>query len=198
MSPGPGPQTSENELIRLATEAPGSQQGREAAAELLRRHQRKVYLWCFRMVREHELALDLAQEVLMQAYEALPGFEGRSGFGSWLFTITRNCCLMHLRRPSLLGEDESDPDQLPDAEPDPARRLQEDEDEQRLLHLINTTLDEDERTALWLRCFDRVPVDEITHLLDLESASGARALLQRARRKLRRVLPGPNRESEES
>jgi len=198
MSPGPGAQMSEEQLLELACGQPESQAGREAAAELLERYQQNVYLWCFRMVREHELALDIAQEVLMQAYSALPRFEGRSGFGTWLFAIARNRCLSQLRRPSLVADEGEDPDQLAAGGPDPERHLEESQDEEQLLSLINTTLDESERTALWLRCFERVPVDEISRLLQLESPSGARALLQRARRKLRRVLPGVDREVEES
>jgi RNA polymerase sigma-70 factor, ECF subfamily len=49
------------------------------------------------MVREHEQALDLAQEALLGAYRGLVSFEGRSGFASWLFVIARNCCLAVLR-----------------------------------------------------------------------------------------------------
>ena len=187
MSPGPGAQTSEEQLLELASQQPESQAGREAAAELLERYQQNVYLWCFRMVREHELALDIAQEVLMQAYSALSRFEGRSGFGTWLFAIARNRCLSHLRRPALFADEEQDPDQLAAGGPDPERHLEESQDEEHLLRLINTTLDENERTALWLRCFERVPVDEISRLLQ-----------QRARRKLRRVLPGIDRDLEES
>jgi hypothetical protein len=39
-----------------------------------------------------------------------------------------------------------------------------------------------------LRCFERMPVDRITETLCLENASGARGLLQTARRKLRAEL----------
>jgi len=44
------------------------------------------------------------------------------------------------------------------------------------------------REALWLRCFEHMPVDEIGRVMRLENASGARGLLQRARRKLRAAL----------
>jgi hypothetical protein len=41
---------------------------------------------------------------------------------------------------------------------------------------------------VWLRYSERLPVDEITLLLDLDQKSGARAVLQRARRKLKAAL----------
>jgi DNA-directed RNA polymerase specialized sigma24 family protein len=45
-----------------------------------------------------------------------------------------------------------------------------------------------EQEALWLRCVERMPVDEITRVLGIEGSTGARAVLQSARRKLRAVL----------
>jgi DNA-directed RNA polymerase specialized sigma24 family protein len=42
--------------------------------------------------------------------------------------------------------------------------------------------------VLWLRCFEKVPVDEITRMLGITEASGARGVLQRARRRLRAAL----------
>ena len=36
-----------------------------------------------------------------------------------------------------------------------------------------------------MRCNERMPVDEITRVLDLKTATGARGLLQTARRKLK-------------
>ena len=46
----------------------------------------------------------------------------------------------------------------------------------------------EEQKAIWLRCFERVPIDEITRLLGIEASTGARGVLQRARRKLRTAL----------
>ena len=48
-----------------------------------------------------------------------------------------------------------------------------------------------EQEAIYLRCFERLPVDEITSLLSITGASGARGLLQSARRKLRAALAKP-------
>jgi hypothetical protein len=47
-----------------------------------------------------------------------------------------------------------------------------------------------EQRAFYLRCFERMPVDTITRLLAIEGATGARGVLQSARRKLRVVAEG--------
>ena len=57
-----------------------------------------------------------------------------------------------------------------------------------LLELIQTALSPLDQQVLWLRCVEKMPVDGITRLLDIREASGARAVLQRARRHLRAAL----------
>jgi len=184
----PHPPLSDEELVQRAVRDHGGPAGRAAASELLGRHRRAVYIWCWRYVRDPDRALDLAQEVLLAAYRALPGFESRSKFGSWLFVIARNCCLKAVRGPSLLRDDEAEIDDLPHPDGDPQRLVERHEDEERLRRLLVDHLDEDERRALWLRCFERMPVEEIGRVMRLENATGARALLQRARRRLRAAL----------
>lgn len=187
MSPALDTTLADRELIRRAREGPEAGERRRAASLLLERYQDRVYLWCFRMVREHEQALDVAQEVLVSAYRKLGSFEGRSEFSSWLFVIARNRCLSALRRPSIFEEDGAAPEAV-DPAVLPDRRLEEDLDEEAFLDLVRGHLDPLEREALWLRCFERVPIEELTPMLRLESASGARGLLQRARRKLRAAM----------
>jgi hypothetical protein len=47
-----------------------------------------------------------------------------------------------------------------------------------------------------MRCYERFAVEDITETLRLEGATGARALLQRARRKLRAALESRSKEKE--
>jgi RNA polymerase sigma-70 factor (ECF subfamily) len=176
------------DLVRTVQAGAGSPAGRAAAEELFSRYRKPVYLMCYRYIKTHDGALDVSQDVLLRAYERLDSFDGRSEFSCWLFTIARNRCLNALRRVKLWQDDGSDPEYIPDSGAAPDRLVEELEDEERLLGLIDSTLEPIEQKALWLRCFERVSVDEITQLLDIESASGARAVLQKARRKLRSAL----------
>ncbi|MBD3237482.1 MAG: sigma-70 family RNA polymerase sigma factor, partial [Candidatus Eisenbacteria bacterium] len=114
---------ADSELLALARSAPESLPAKRAASELLARYQQRVYAWCVRHVRDHDQALDLAQEVLISAYRNLASFESRARFSSWLFAIARNRCLSALRRPRLLYEEERDPDQLCGETPGPEEAL---------------------------------------------------------------------------
>ena len=182
------PELSDEQLIGLIRDDAAGPGGRAAASALFARHQRRVYLWSYRYVRDHERALELAQDALLNAWRALPSFEGRSRFSSWLFAITRNRCLKALAAPGLLRDAEVEPDQTEDPGGSPDVLVEQMDDERRLRALLEEHLDAHEREALWLRCFDRMPVETITEVLKLDNATGARALLQRARRKLRAAL----------
>ena len=185
MSPAVAEPNDDERLFAIAVRDPGGPRGRAAASELLGRHQRQVYLWCRRYVHDHERALDLAQEVLLSAYRGMAGFEGRARFSSWLFAIARNKCLNAVTAKRLWLDDEADPDSIAHDAPMPEAALALEQDEERVRRLLIEHLDESEREALWLSCFERLPVDEITRVMRLDTATGARGLLQRARRKLR-------------
>ncbi|MBD3236410.1 MAG: sigma-70 family RNA polymerase sigma factor [Candidatus Eisenbacteria bacterium] len=180
---------TDEQLLAQARSEPGSPAAKQAASELLGRYQQRVYAWCLRHVRDHDQALDLAQEVLISAYRNLGSFQERARFSSWLFAIARNRCVSALRRPRLLYEEERDPDQLHGSGPGPAEALEEKLGEEALLELIRTTLSPREQEVVWLRCFERMPVETITRMLGIRQASGARGVLQSARRKLRAALP---------
>jgi len=174
--------TADTDLVTLVRT--GGPRADAAASELFGRYRGRVYAWCWRYLRDAELARDLAQDVLLTAYRALGTWEGRAPFGGWLFTVTHHACLRAVRtRPPRAGDDDL-LDTLPDPRPDPATALEDAQQRDALLALIEG-LEPLERRAVWLRCAERMPVDEITRVLALDSASGARGLLQTARRKLR-------------
>ncbi len=185
---GPRELVADEELVRRWQEDPAGGAGRAAVEQLFGRYDERVYAWCFRFCRDHERALDLAQEAQLEAFRSLGSFEGRSRFSTWLFTVTRFRCLRSVRRPDLLRDDDVEPDTLPGG----ARAIEDDiaarEDGERMMALVSEALDARERLALWLRCEEGMPVETITSVLGLESVSGARGLLQTARRKLRAAL----------
>src|ERR1051325_6289510 len=68
-----------------------------AFEELYRQHSRRLYSLVLRMIGSPDEAEDLLQEVFLQAYRKLSGFRGESALGTWLYRLTMNYCLDHLR-----------------------------------------------------------------------------------------------------
>jgi len=73
-------------------------------------------------------------------------------------------------------------------EDDPGRLLENAEEESAMEALLRENLSPVEQQAIWLRCFERLPVEEVTRILGLTNTSGARSVLQSAREKLRRAI----------
>ena len=73
---------------------------RDVAAfeELVTRYRSKVYGLAVRMMQDSSDAEEIVQETFLSAWQNLPNFRGESAFGSWVYRICANFCLMRLRR----------------------------------------------------------------------------------------------------
>ena len=93
MSEIPAVNQEERELVERARK-------RDVAAfeELVTRYRSKVYGLAVRMMQDSSDAEEVLQESFLSAWQNLPSFRGESAFGSWLYRICANFCLMRLRR----------------------------------------------------------------------------------------------------
>jgi RNA polymerase sigma-70 factor (ECF subfamily) len=87
-----------------------------AFEELYRRHFRRVYALCLRMLGDPTEAEDLTQDTFTHLYNKIGSFRGESAFTTWLHRMTVNQVLMHFRRkksrPELVNDDDETPDQI--------------------------------------------------------------------------------------
>lgn len=162
------------------------------ANELFRRHHTKVARWCLSFAGDRESAADLAQEICVKAYRNLDKFKGDSRFSTWLYSIARNHGLNAVRARASAPETESDEtivNTLPDlASESPLSTVERKQMQQVARNLVNQELDETERTVFTLHYAEEIPLDSITRMLNLQNASGAKAYLVSARRKLERAV----------
>jgi RNA polymerase sigma-70 factor (ECF subfamily) len=70
----------------------------EAFGVLLLRYQRPIYNFLLRSVNAPEIAQDLAQEVFVRVIENVDGFQAKSKFSTWLYSVARNLSIDHHRR----------------------------------------------------------------------------------------------------
>ncbi len=69
----------------------------EALGAILREYRRKVFGLAYSFVRNREAAEDVAQEIFIRIWRALPTFDGRASLSTWIYTIARNTSLSALR-----------------------------------------------------------------------------------------------------
>src|SRR6476646_9872310 len=68
--------------------------------ELMIRYERQIYRVCYRFVENRDDAMDLAQEVFIKAFEHLGSFRRESSLKTWLYRITVNHCINHVKKHS--------------------------------------------------------------------------------------------------
>jgi len=66
--------------------------------ELVRRYQRPISAYVYRMVGNYESALDLTQEIFIKVYNSLNRYRSEFKFSTWIYKIAHNAAVDHLRR----------------------------------------------------------------------------------------------------
>lgn len=59
---------------------------------LVQRHEERLFTFCCRWLRCVEDAREVCQDAFVRAWQALPEFEGRAKFSTWLYQIALNLC----------------------------------------------------------------------------------------------------------
>lgn len=153
----------------------------------LARHQDAVYAMCQRIVGDPQRAKELAQDAMLEAFRKLHGFRGDSSFRTWLLGIARFKAMRAVsKRRDLLSEEGFL--EVSDETRPVLAQLRQHEREQLIREASLAVLDEVEQEAVHLRYVEGLGQDEITRILQLTGASGARGLLVRCRRKLKGEL----------
>jgi RNA polymerase sigma-70 factor, ECF subfamily len=88
--------SQEAEAIRQAQRGDAN-----AFEQLYRLHSPRVFALCLRMLKNTAEAEDLTQETFLTVFRAIRTFRGHSAFSSWLYRVTINRVLMHIRRKPL-------------------------------------------------------------------------------------------------
>jgi RNA polymerase sigma-70 factor (ECF subfamily) len=176
----------EAELVRKA------QAGDIGAFEdLVRRHQPRVFAIIGGILRRSEDVEDVAQQVFLKVYLSLPRFDLRSTFSTWLYKVTVNECLDHLRKKKvrkLVYEADLSEEQAAVLEGavQPERHEVSSERRAELRQLVDRLLNElpdEERLMMVLKEVEGWTVEEISEVLNL-NVNTVKVRLFRARSRL--------------
>ena len=167
----------------------------EAFAQLVLDNQNRVYSLALRLSGDREEAADLAQEAFVKAWQGLSAFQGESSFSTWVYRLTTNVCIDHLRKkkrreavePSVSLDDENNSWAEPSTwEQDPQRLLEQSERGKALARAIDQ-LPDWQREALVLRELSGLSYQEIGEKLDIDIGT-VKSRIARARLNLRKIL----------
>jgi RNA polymerase sigma-70 factor (ECF subfamily) len=68
--------------------------------ELVKRYQRPVTGYVFRILGDYDSALDVTQEVFIKVYNSLSRYRSEYKFSTWLYRIAHNAAIDHIRKNS--------------------------------------------------------------------------------------------------
>ncbi|RMH69941.1 MAG: sigma-70 family RNA polymerase sigma factor [Gemmatimonadetes bacterium] len=167
------------------------QNGNEQAFnELVNRYREKAYQIAYRMVRNQDDALDLAQDAFVRAYKGLRNFKGNSKFYTWFYRIVTNLCINFKTRNrfkdavSLDNEDVHLP--LESKTRSPLKDVINQELKQKIAEAI-AQLPAQQRTVFILRYYEGLTHQEIANILG-KSEGGIKANYFHAVKKLQSLL----------
>jgi RNA polymerase sigma-70 factor (ECF subfamily) len=180
-------------------------------AETVEPFRRELLVHCYRMLGSVADAEDVLQDVLVRAWQGLPGFEGRSSPRGWLYKIATNACLDALDRRKVQArvlphvvEPAGDPraappppsstgehlwigplpeDLVPSTEPGPDVRYDQNESIALAFLTVLQSLPARQRAVVVLRDVLGFSAEETAAMLDM-SVAASNSALQRARETL--------------
>jgi len=184
----------EHDILLIARARNGDEM---AFRELLTKYERPVFTICLRMVRNRDEATDLAQESFIKVFAMLERYNPTYAFSSWLFKITSNLCIDHLRKlrietfamdEPIDGEKGEIQRQYQSPDPDPEQEYIRKEKMLRLNEAIEN-LPPHYRIMLILRHQESLSYEEIADSLDIPLGT-VKARIHRAREMLKSTLKG--------
>jgi len=164
--------------------------------DLVRRYEKQVYNFAYRLTNNYDDANDVAQEAFLRAFNAIGSFRGDASFSTWLFRITTNVFLDDRKKArahpqTSLDEymelDESSvARQVEDTSPGP-QALTEEAERTQILGDAITSLPDYQRAMVVLYHTQQKSYEEIAEMMDLPIGT-VKSRLNRARLALKEKL----------
>ncbi len=164
--------------------------------ELVKKYEKQVYNFAYRLTGNYDDASDIAQEAFLRVYNAIGTFRGDASFSTWMFRITTNVFLDDRKRakahPQTSLDEQMELDetsvarQIEDPSPTPDALTEEKERAQILSDAVQT-LPEYQRAMVVLYHTEQKSYEEIAEMMQLPIGT-VKSRLNRARLALKEKL----------
>ena len=169
---------------------------RDRFTELVKRYEKRVVNYVYRITHRYEEAHDLAQEIFVKVFVALDRYDPKYHFSTWLFRIAQNTAIDALRKKSIVEvpiakpvTDEDNKDrEFADPGVSPYRALKNKQLASAIDHAV-LELPPDYRELIQLRHFAELSYEEIASMKKLPLGTVKNKLF-RARNMLKETLEG--------
>lgn len=155
----------------------------DAFDRLFVKYQEYVYNVCLGILANPDDARDCAQDTFLRVYHKVAEFRAEAAFSTWLYRVTVNVCVGHLRkrpRTAAASLEDEHVREIADDGPEVWSGMTREVDE-RLVREIVAELPEDYRLVLVLRYFQDLSYDEMVQILGY-TLGQVKVKLHRARR----------------
>lgn len=164
--------------------------------ELVHRYQQHVYSLAYRLSNSYDDAEDIASEVFIRVFNALPRFRGDAQLSTWLYRVVTNVYLDKRKRRGNLPvtsleeyletTEGGQVRQVPDPSPTPQEILEARERREAVQRAVSA-LPEYQRIMIAMYHLEGMPYEQIAEVLDMPLGT-VKSRLNRARRALRDQL----------
>lgn len=181
-------QLTDGELIEKAIG--GREDGFE---ELVRRYQRPITAYVYRMLNNYDASLDVTQEVFIKVYNSLARYSSEYKFSTWLYRIAHNAAIDYMRKnsvsqQSIEAENADGSYQLQIESPNPSPEQERERSEwRREIEAVVKCLPTVYRELILLRHAQDLSYDEIAEITNLPLGTVKNRLF-RAREMMREIF----------
>ncbi|MBS1792625.1 MAG: sigma-70 family RNA polymerase sigma factor [Acidobacteria bacterium] len=177
--------------VELIAKAIGGRE--DGFEELVRRYQRPITNYVFRMLNDYDASLDVTQEVFIKVYNSLHKYSSEYKFSTWLYRIAHNAAIDFIRRrapneQSLETENRDGAYQLQIESPNPTPEQERERSEWRTeIEAVVKCLPAVYRELILLRHAQDLSYDEIAEITSLPLGTVKNRLF-RAREMMREIF----------
>lgn len=156
---------------------------------IVEKYQKMVYTLALKLLKNSQLAEEIAQDTFLKAFQNINNYQGKSRFSTWLYSITYNACISELRKrritfTSLEDYKISDSDEM---KMQNFYSLNKKEDQEKYLNYALGKLPEDDQFLITLYYYENQSIEEISQITGL-TVSNIKVKIHRARKKMSGIL----------
>lgn len=172
-----------------------SEKDEKAFQLFVEKYHKMVINICYNIVNSYDDAMDISQEVFIKIYESIDDFRGESKISTWLYRISVNKSLNHLRSKKrqkwfpgldLLFNDDRKKIEPADNSLNASENIEQDENKEALYFALHQ-LPEKQNIAISLNNFEDLSYKEISEIMEIP-VSEVGVLINRGKKKLQKLI----------